>query len=231
MDKQKKLVILSGAGISAESGLKTFRGGDGLWEDHRIEDVASPEGWQRDRELVLRFYDERRKQVLQAQPNEAHRALAELESHFHVDIVTQNIDDLHERGGSSNILHLHGEIVKARGSLDESYVILLDQETIPLGMKCPKGSQMRPYIVWFGEAVPLLENAARLVIQADILVIVGTSLNVYPAAGLIDFAPEGCPIIAIDPNDIPLPQGVTHLKKKASEGIPLLARQLIEDHS
>ncbi len=229
MDEQKKLVILSGAGISAESGLKTFRGGDGLWENHRIEDVASPKGWRSNRELVLHFYDERRRQVLDAEPNAAHTALAKLESHFDVHIVTQNIDDLHERGGSAKVLHLHGEILKARSTLNESYIIDLQGDTIPIGMKCPQGGQMRPHIVWFGEPVPLLETAAHIVGAADILIVVGTSLNVYPAASLINFMPESCAVIAVDPNEIPLPAHVEHLQAKASVGIPLLAQRLVDE--
>ena len=227
MDEERRIAILTGAGISAESGIRTFRGADGLWEDHRIEDVASPDGWNRDKSLVLRFYDERRTQVRRALPNAAHLALVELEREFRTDIITQNIDDLHEKAGSAHILHLHGEILKARSSGDETHVVPLEQDTIPLGWTCPKGFQMRPHIVWFGEAVPMLEQAAGIVAMADIVIIVGTSMNVYPAAGLVHYARPDATLIAVDPDDIPLPSGVVHVKEKAGKGVPLVVGELL----
>lgn len=228
MDKQARVVILSGAGISAESGIRTFRGADGLWEDHRIEDVASPLGWAKNKQLVLRFYNERRKQIRKAEPNAAHRALVELERAYQVDVITQNIDDLHERAGSSHILHLHGEIMKARSSGNDRHIVDLGDRDIDVGDLCPQQHQMRPHIVWFGEAVPMLEQAALLVQQADIIIIVGTSMNVYPAAGLINYAQRHAQIIAVDPNEIPLPSGVMHIKEKAGQGLPLLVRELLK---
>ena len=183
--RKKRIVVLSGAGISAESGLRTFRDGDGLWEEYRIEDVATPEAFAKDPELVLRFYDERRKQVRLAEPNAAHLSIAEMENEFNVDIITQNIDDLHERAGSTNVLHLHGEILSARSSSDTNYIIPIEGDSIPLGSLCPMGSQLRPHIVWFGEEVPMIPIAAKIVSQADVLIVIGTSLNVYPAAGTV----------------------------------------------
>jgi NAD-dependent deacetylase len=220
MNHRKKVVILSGAGISAESGIKTFRGADGLWENHRIEDVATPAAWAKNPELVLRFYDERRMQVINAEPNAAHRALAELEQEMDVHIVTQNIDDLHERAGSSMVLHLHGEIMQARSTANDSLVVPVQDGRIRMGETCPLGSQLRPHIVWFGEAVPLLEDAASIVSQADHLVIIGTSLNVYPAAGLVNAAGPDCRIYAVDPNPIPVGQNVKHIMEPASQGVP-----------
>jgi NAD-dependent deacetylase len=196
---KKKLVVLSGAGISAESGLSTFRGAGGLWEGHDIMDVASPEGWYRDPELVLRFYNARRRALKDVQPNRAHEILAELEELFDVHVITQNVDDLHERGGSSRIMHLHGELLKARG-VDHEDVIYDWHDDIRLGDTCERGSQLRPHIVWFGEAVPMIEQAALVSMQADIYVVIGTSLVVYPAASLVQYAPTGIPIYVIDPN-------------------------------
>ncbi len=188
------LVVLTGAGISAESGIKTFRDGDGLWENHHIEDVATPEAWARDPRTVLRFYNERRAQVRAARPNAAHLALAELEKHFRVSIITQNIDDLHERAGSRDVLHLHGELLKARSSRDARLVYRLDEdETIEMGDWCDDGSQLRPHVVWFGENVPLYATACDIVAEADLLLIVGTSLAVTPASMLLDEAPLTAP--------------------------------------
>lgn len=178
--------------MSAESGLKTFRDGDGLWEGHRVEDVATPEAWERDPETVLAFYNERRKQLRAAEPNAGHRALAALEERFEVEIITQNIDDLHERAGSRRVLHLHGELMWARSSVDEQLLYFLEDRDIQLGDRCEKGSQLRPHVVWFGEAVPAMEEAVPIVRRADVLIVVGTSLVVYPAASLAHFAPEGC---------------------------------------
>lgn len=222
--ERPRLVILSGAGVSAESGIRTFRDSDGLWEQYRIEDVATPQAFGRDPALVLHFYDLRRTQVLNARPNAAHEAIAALEDNFTVDVVTQNIDDLHERAGSSRVLHLHGEIRKARSTSDPALVVDLPGAHLGLGDLCPLGSQLRPHIVWFGEEVPLMPMAASLVEQADVLVVVGTSLQVYPAAGLVHHAPPHCPVHLVDPGDVQMP-GVrfTHWKEKAGEGVPKLA--------
>ena len=199
----KKLVILTGAGISAESGLKTFRDSDGLWNGHRIEEVATPEAWERNPEKVLQFYNERRRGLLEAMPNDAHRGLAELETRYNVHIITQNVDDLHERAGSSNVLHLHGELLKMRSSADPQLVYDI-HEDIFIGQQAEDGSQLRPDIVWFGEPVPRIEEAAEIVIEADIFVIIGTSLQVYPAAGLIHLLKnDQVPVYVID-RDIPM---------------------------
>ncbi|WP_299060886.1 NAD-dependent deacylase [uncultured Polaribacter sp.] len=194
----KKIVVLTGAGISAESGIQTFRDADGLWEGHDVMEVASPEGYEANPELVLDFYNQRRKQLLTVKPNKAHFNLAELEDNFHVEIITQNVDDLHERAGSAKITHLHGELLKVRSSIDEN--IVLDwKKDLFLGDLCPKKSQLRPHIVWFGEMVPMLNKAIEIVKKADILVIIGTSMQVYPAAGLIDYIKPNTPIYFIDP--------------------------------
>jgi NAD-dependent deacetylase len=195
----KKLVVLSGAGMSAESGISTFRDSDGLWENHRVEDVASPSAWQRNPELVLDFYNQRRKQLFEVQPNEGHKILAELENNFDVQIITQNVDDLHERAGSSNVLHLHGELKKVRSTKNPNLIYEMKQPILNFGDLCEEGSQLRPHIVWFGEEVPMIPIAAELCAEADILLVVGTSLNVYPAAGLIDFAPQDCKKYLVNP--------------------------------
>ncbi|MBT3750479.1 MAG: NAD-dependent deacylase [Bacteroidetes bacterium] len=221
MEKNKKrLVVLSGAGMSAESGIRTFREMGGLWEEYDVMEVASPEAWERDPELVLRFYNERRKALLNCQPNPGHLALAEMEHDFDVHIVTQNVDDLHERAGSSKIMHLHGELKKVRSSRDESLVHELDGWELKMGDLCEKGSQLRPHIVWFGEAVPMIPRAVRIVEKADILLIIGTSLQVYPAASLIHYVKGGTPVYVIDPNEV-LESGPyrTIIKKGASEGM------------
>jgi len=225
----KQIVILTGAGISAESGLKTFRDSDGLWENHNVYDVATPEAFERDPELVINFYNERRHQVLEAKPNKAHLALVELESQFDVRIITQNIDDLHERAGSSHVLHLHGEIDFARSSVDETLIFPLNGADIKLGDRCQKGSQLRPHIVWFGEAVPMMEEVIPLVEMADILLVIGTSLAVYPAAGLVNYVPPFAKKFYIDPNGL---DGVnihdfTIIPKTAGEGVPSLVKQLM----
>lgn len=225
---KQKLVVLTGAGISAESGIKTFRDSGGLWENHRVEDVASPEGWYNDQQLVLNFYNERRKQLLECEPNRAHFALAELENKYDVTIITQNVDDLHERGGSTNVIHLHGELLKARSSVDESLIYNWKTD-ISESDKCEKGSQLRPHIVWFGEAVPMMETAVPIVQEADIFMVVGTSLVVYPAAGLVNYTRFEIPKWLIDPNDMPLPR-VTHLKfinEKATVGVDYLVNLLL----
>ena len=195
-----KLVVLSGAGMSAESGIATFRGADGLWEGHRVEEVASPEGFKANPELVLEFYNQRRRQIVAAQPNEGHFALARLESLFDVHIVTQNVDDLHERAGSTQVMHLHGEIRKARSTRREDLVLDLPGTELNLGDVGSDGAQLRPHIVWFGEAVPLIDAAMDVVAAADVVIVVGTSLQVYPAAGLVGYAPPDAPIHVVDPH-------------------------------
>lgn len=195
----KKLVVISGAGISAESGIATFRDSNGLWENHDVMEVASFDGWKKNPALVLEFYNQRRKQVLNCSPNKAHQLLAELEKDFSVQIITQNVDDLHERAGSSQVLHLHGELLKAQSTLDKKFVCRWEND-ITLNDKCENGSQLRPFIVWFGEEVPLIHKAAALVAQADILLVIGTSLLVYPAANLIYEAPKSAAKFIIDPN-------------------------------
>jgi NAD-dependent deacetylase len=227
----KKIVVLTGAGVSAESGLKTFRDNDGLWHEHRVEDVATPQAWERDMDLVNRFYNERRKNLAEARPNAAHLALARLEEKFDVQIITQNVDDLHERGGSSKVLHLHGELKKVRSSVDPSLVYELEGWELKRGDLCEKGSQLRPHIVWFGEPVPLITEAVRLVEKADILIIIGTSLQVYPAAGLVHYAFAGAPKYYIDPNAAAVPSipGLEIIRKKAGEGVPELVERLMKD--
>ncbi len=219
----KNIVVFTGAGISAESGLKTFRAADGLWEEHRIEDVATPEAWRRDPELVLRFYNERRRGVLAAQPNAAHRVLAELQANANVQIVTQNIDDLHERAGSNDVLHLHGEIMKSRSSIDEHRLYNTQGEDICIGDLCELGSQLRPHVVWFGEAVPMMERAIELTMRADIFIVVGTSLAVYPAASLLQFVRDDAEkyIVTLDLTAPPRNDFIW-LKEKASLGVPQL---------
>lgn len=194
------MVVLTGAGISAESGIPTFRASDGLWENHRIEEVATPQAWQRNPELVLRFYNERRKKAAQALPNGAHIALAQLEQTYHVSIITQNVDDLHERGGSTNVLHLHGKLREVRGTINDELIYDIGDKAIHLGDKCDLGSQLRPNIVWFEEPVPMMQQAMIITQTADILVVIGTSLVVYPAASLLQFAAPQIPKYLIDPN-------------------------------
>ena len=195
----KKVVVLTGAGISAESGLKTFRDAGGLWEGHDVMEVATPEAWEADRELVLRFYNERRKQALTAKPNAGHLALAELQKDFDVQIITQNVDNLHEKAGSKNVLHLHGELFKSRSTVDPSLIYDVDGWEVKAGDLCELGSQLRPHIVWFGEAVPIMEPAINLTTQADIFIVAGTSLVVYPAASLLDYVDRDVPKFIVDP--------------------------------
>jgi NAD-dependent deacetylase len=223
----KKLVVLTGAGISAESGLKTFRDSDGLWEGYDIEDVATPRAWKKNPKLVLEFYNYRRKNVLEAEPNAAHRILAQLERDFDVHIVTQNIDDLHERAGSTKVLHLHGEIFKMRSEVDEELVYEIKGD-INIGDKAEDGAQLRPHIVWFEEPVPMIERAAGIVRQADLFVVVGTSLVVYPAAGLVNYAPWHIPKYIVDKR-IPYTSDAYNLvtiEKPATEGVKELADML-----
>ncbi|MBB4036684.1 NAD-dependent deacetylase [Dysgonomonas hofstadii] len=226
----KHIVVLTGAGMSAESGIATFRDTGGLWEQHRVEDVATPEGFRKNPQLVLDFYNARRKAAFEAQPNDGHIGLAEMESDYKVSIITQNVDDLHERAGSTNVLHLHGELSKVRSTADPSliYTLTPDDAEIHLGDKCEKGSQLRPHIVWFGEAVPMIEQAMKIVQTADVLVVIGTSLNVYPAAGLLNYVPPATSIYLIDPNEVKTSMyGVHFIRKGASEGVGEL-RRLIE---
>lgn len=216
----KKLVVLSGAGMSQESGLRTFRDMGGLWEEYDVTEVATPEAWDRNPELVNRFYNERRRQLQECQPNEGHRLLAELENDFDVRIITQNVDDLHERAGSTRVLHLHGELNKVRSTLDPNLILDLDGWELKLGEKCPMGSLLRPHIVWFGEAVPAMDEAIEIASQADLFLVIGTSLNVYPAAGLVHYTPSGCPIYVVDPERPPISlKGVTFIEEKAGAGM------------
>jgi NAD-dependent deacetylase len=226
----KKLVVLTGAGISAESGISTFRDSDGLWENHRIEDVASPVGWERDPETVMKFYNLRRKQLFEVHPNEGHKALAQLEDHFDVQIITQNIDDLHERAGSTNVLHLHGELKKVRSCVHPELDYTLDHWELKMGDVCEKGHQLRPHIVWFGETVPLIGVAAEMAERADIFIVVGTSMAVYPAAGLIGIVKQDIPKYYIDPKAFRMP-GISNLRiinEKAGSGVPRLVKELLK---
>ena len=225
----KHIVVLTGAGISAESGIQTFRDADGLWENHNVQDVASPDGFRRNPEMVLRFYNERRQQVMKVLPNAAHFALAELEKAHKVTIVTQNIDDLHERGGSSNIIHLHGELLKSRSVKDENriYDCTID---INIGDKAPDGGQLRPFIVWFGESVPKIMDAAYAVQSADIVLVIGSSMQVYPAAGLVGQARGGVPVIYIDPKpalnyEMEINKNLRIIAEKATIGV----RQIVDE--
>lgn len=226
---RKKIVVFTGAGMSAESGIKTFRDSGGLWEEYRIEDVATPEAWARNQKMVLEFYNKRRKQVMEAQPNEGHKVLAALEKYFDVQIITQNIDDLHERAGSKKVLHLHGEIMKARSSVDPLLIYPLKKSDIKHGEKCEKGSQLRPHIVWFGEMVPEMDHAIDLTTQAEIFITVGTSLVVYPAAGLIHYAPAESLKYLVDPGEFEasMVKGVKHIREKASTGLQELQKELL----
>ncbi|RYD69296.1 MAG: NAD-dependent deacylase [Sphingobacteriales bacterium] len=227
--QKKKIVVLTGAGISAESGLLTFRDAGGLWEGYDIYEVATPEGWQKNQDLVLDFYNQRREGVRNAKPNAAHYALKKLEEKFDVVIITQNIDDLHEKAGSTNILHLHGEITKAQSSRYPELVYDLGNKNIKKGDVCEKGHQLRPHVVWFGEAVPMMENAMLEASTADIFMVIGTSLAVYPAANLVHYVPAGAQKYIIDPN-IPagiIDKSIVKIAKKASEGLPLLISELL----
>lgn len=223
-----KLVVLTGAGISAESGLNTFRDSDGLWEGYDVYDVATPEAWQRNPLLVQDFYNMRRKSVLEAKPNNAHYALKKLEEKYDVTIITQNVDDLHERAGSSNVIHLHGIITKSQSSIKPDLIYNIDGWQLSMGEKCELGSQLRPHVVWFGEAVPMIEKAAEIASGADIFLIVGTSLAVYPAAGLIDFVPYSAEKIIVDPNTPQVKMAdIKIVRKKAGEGVPEIVEDLL----
>lgn len=226
----KNLTILTGAGMSAESGIKTFRDSGGLWEEYDVTEVATPMAWWKNRDLVLRFYNERRRHLADCKPNAGHIGLAELEKHFNVQIITQNIDNLHERAGSTKVLHLHGELTKARSTGDPSLIYEIGYKDINPGDNCEKGSQLRPHIVWFGEDVPMMDEAVRITSEADIFVVVGSSLNVYPAAGLIGLAPAKASLWLIDPNEVyvPINRKVEVVRKKASEGVAVLRKRLGE---
>jgi NAD-dependent deacetylase len=226
----ERLIILTGAGMSSESGIRTFRDSGGLWEEYDVTEVATLMAWWQNRDLVLRFYNERRRQLAGCKPNEGHTGLAQLEKYFDVQIITQNIDDLHERSGSTKILHLHGELTKARSTLDPSLIYDIGYKDINSGDNCEKGSQLRPHIVWFGEDVPMMNEAVRLTGEADIFVVIGSSLNVYPAAGLINYAPEKACLWLIDPKDVAVPvnRNVEVIKEKASKGIAILTERLMK---
>ena len=225
---KKKLVVLTGAGISAESGIKTFRDADGLWEGHNVNDVATPEGWRKNPKLVLDFYNKRRQQLKEVQPNLGHQILSELENDFEVQIITQNVDNLHEKAGSLNVLHLHGELLKVRSTINRNYI--LDWEIdLNIGDVDDKGNQLRPHIVWFGEEVPALEQAVTIVEKADILIIIGTSLQVYPAAGLMNFAKPSIPVYYIDPKPAQiydLPNDIKIIAATGSKGMKIVQKDL-----
>ena len=224
---KKKVVVLTGAGISAESGISTFRDSDGLWEQYRVEDVATHEAYLRNPELVLNFYNERRRQLFQVKPNEGHRQLVRLEEKYDVQIITQNIDNLHEQPGSTHVLHLHGELTKARSDRNDNRIIDIGDRDIHLGDKAPDGAQLRPHIVWFGEAVPNIEPASEMCEQADYFIVVGTSMNVYPAAGLIHYVPRSAPCFLVDPKAVPISRPITIVQEKAGTGVKKVVDQLL----
>jgi len=228
---KRKLVVLTGAGISAESGIRTFRDMGGLWEEYDVMEVASPDAWERNPDLVLRFYNERRKQLLDCKPNEGHLNLVKLEEFFNVNIITQNVDDLHERAGSKNILHLHGELKKVRSSVNPNLIYDLEGWELKKNQHCELGSPLRPHIVWFGEEVPLIADAALLAGKADVFLIVGTSLNVYPAAGLIDYVPLNAPVFLIDPEEItPISRrNISFIREKAGKGTHIFLEMVKKD--
>ena len=232
----KKLVVLTGAGMSAESGISVFRGGGGLWDKYPVEQVATPEGYAANPALVTKFYNERRKQLLEVEPNLGHKLLAEMENYFQVTVITQNVDNLHERAGSSEVIHLHGELTKVTSTWqpnNPNYIRKLTPEEyeVKIGDLASDGSQLRPYIVWFGESVPMIETAIGFCENADIFLIIGTSLNVYPAAGLLNYVPAHVPVYLIDPNDVPIASGrkVHVIQKGASEGMKELMHLLIDE--
>lgn len=232
----KKLVVLTGAGMSAESGISVFRGGGGLWDKYPVEQVATPEGYAANPALVTKFYNERRKQLLEVEPNLGHKLLAEMENYFQVTVITQNVDNLHERAGSSEVIHLHGELTKVTSTWqpnNPNYIRELTPEEyeVKIGDLASDGSQLRPYIVWFGESVPMIETAIGFCEKADIFLIIGTSLNVYPAAGLLNYVPAHVPVYLIDPNDVPIASGrkVHVIQKGASEGMKELMHLLIDE--
>lgn len=223
----KKIVILTGAGISAESGISTFRDSDGLWEHHRVEDVATYDAYLRNPELVLSFYNERRRQLFTVAPNEGHRQLVRLEEQYDVRIITQNVDNLHEQAGSTNVLHLHGELTKARSDRNDNLIVEIGNRDICLGDKAPDGAQLRPHIVWFGEAVPNIEPATAWCEEADYFIVIGTSMNVYPAAGLIHYVPRQAPCYLIDPKAVAVSRPITIVQEKASTGVKKVVDTLL----
>lgn len=225
---KQKIAVLTGAGISAESGISTFRDSDGLWNNHRIEDVATFEAWQRNPQLVMDFYNQRRKQLIEVEPNAAHMVLKKLEEKFDVTIVTQNVDNLHERAGSSKVIHLHGELTKARSSVDDSLIYNINGWELNIGDKCEKGSQLRPHIVWFGEMVPALEEAIPIMSDCDIMIIAGTSLVVFPAAGLVHYIKPGTPVFLVDPkgSGMHIPN-LTVIPEKATTGMQKIIELLM----
>ncbi|PWD99462.1 SIR2 family NAD-dependent protein deacylase [Marinilabilia rubra] len=227
----RKLVVLSGSGISAESGIKTFRDMGGLWEQYDVTEVASPQAWENNRQLVLDFYNQRRKQLFESEPNPAHYDLADLEKYFDLRIVTQNVDDLHERAGNSNVLHLHGELKKVRSTVDPTLIYEMDHWELKEGDICEKGSQLRPHIVWFGEPVDAIMEAAEVVSQADIFVVIGTSLSVYPAAGLLQYVSSSVPVYIIDPGspEYQSSPSIHPIKEKASSGMKILKKKLLQE--
>lgn len=224
---KKQLVILSGAGMSAESGISTFRDSGGLWENYDVIEVAHIDSWEKNKELMLRFYNQRRKQLISVEPNEGHQIIAELEKQFDVTVVTQNVDNLHERAGSSKVIHLHGELTKACNSHNKEDIVEIGYNEINLGDKAADGSQLRPFIVWFGEAVPEMSQAINVVSKADIVVIVGTSMQVYPAAGLINYIRPGIPTYLIDPAEVTVSSNIKIIKEKASSGLKKLKNELV----
>lgn len=229
--KMKKLAVLSGAGVSKESGINTFRDSNGMWEQYNVQDVASIEGWWRNPELVLEFYNARRREVEHVQPNEAHNIIAELEQHFDVTVITQNIDNLHERAGSSKVIHLHGEITKARGERSDTPVYEIGYNDLHTGDKDSRGEQLRPFIVWFGEAVPMIEKAAEIVSGCDILLVIGTSLNVYPAAGLVNYIRNGIPLWLVDPAPIRLNYPhYTQIQDVATSGMRKFKESILQQY-
>ena len=224
---KKKVVVLTGAGISAESGISTFRDSDGLWEQYRVEDVATPEGYAKDKELVLDFYNQRRRQLATVEPNEGHRQLVRLEEKYDVCVVTQNVDNLHERAGSPNVLHLHGELTKARSERNPNLITDIGYEDIHLGDTADDKCQLRPHIVWFGEPVPNIEKAAELCEEADYFVVVGTSMNVYPAAGLIHYVPRTTPCWLVDPKAVAVSREVRIVAEKAGTGVKKVVDEIM----
>ena len=224
---KKKVVVLTGAGISAESGISTFRDSDGLWEQYRVEDVATYDAYLRNPELVLNFYNERRRQLFQVKPNEGHRQLVRLEEKYDVRIITQNIDNLHEQAGSTHVLHLHGLLTQARSDRDDNLIVDIGDRDIHIGDKAPDGAQLRPHIVWFGEAVPNIEPAAELCEKADYFIVVGTSMNVYPAAGLIHYVPRNTPCYLVDPTAVPISRPITIFQEKAGTGVKKVVDELL----
>lgn len=224
---KKKVVVLTGAGVSAESGISTFRDSDGLWEHYRVEDVATYDAYLRNPQLVLDFYNQRRRELFKAEPNEAHRQLVRLEEKYDVHIITQNIDNLHERAGSTQVLHLHGELTKGRSDKDDNLIVEIGNKEIHLGDKAPDGAQLRPHIVWFGEAVPNIEPAAELCEKADYFIVIGTSMAVYPAAGLIHYVPKSTPCYLVDPKAVPISRPITIFQEKAGTGVKKVVDELL----